>query len=196
MCLTVKDPIWVLWGFHVRIVCSLSFLSFSDFYFVFRPFLHSLRLFFFFCNDCLAKEVWVKTYQLEQTPKNVWEVARYDVDCVELAAVFFVSCHPGKIPFLTPPELMDIHSKHSVAFLLPHFEICSESHQIKVLCKISFDVLFVHLFQNQFEIVGHWYIFKWYVKELLFLIETPLCFQAQLSSIQMCFQKNPTTCFS
>lgn len=48
-------------------------------------------IFFFFCNGCLAREVWIKAYQLEQTPKNVWEVARYDVDCVEHAAVFFVA---------------------------------------------------------------------------------------------------------
>lgn len=32
-----------------------------------------------------------KSIPVEQTLINVWEVARYDVDCVEHAAVFFVS---------------------------------------------------------------------------------------------------------
>lgn len=58
------------------------------------------------------------------------------------------------------------------------------SFQIKVLCEIAFDVLFVHLFQNLFEIVGHWYIFKRYIKEVLLLVETWLCFQAQLSAFK------------
>lgn len=35
-----------------------------------------------------------KSILVGATPKNVWEVARYDVDCVEHAAVFFVSYLP------------------------------------------------------------------------------------------------------
>lgn len=115
-CLRIKDPIWMscevyplevtfspicqrdLWRVlqlrkgHVKIVCWLSFLSFSDFFLLFLGHFCTARdFFFFFCNRCLAREVWVKAYQLGQTPKNVWEVARYVVDCVEHAAVFFVS---------------------------------------------------------------------------------------------------------
>lgn len=97
---------------------------------------------FFFCNGCLAREVWVKAYQLEQTPENVWEVARYDVDCVEHAAVFFVSNLSSWENSLPPtPELMDIHSKHSVVFLLPHFEIYIE-RATKLKCCVKFLLMF------------------------------------------------------